>query len=447
VTRRWLGIRYARVARFAAPAAIAFDPGRDATAFGPAAPQPTDSPLGEIVPGMRVEVTGEVECLTLNVWAPDGEGPFPVLVWFPGGSFVIGSTAQAVYDGTRFADEQQVVVVTVNYRLGALGFLDARPFGGVANCGLRDAICALEWLRDHVAMFGGDASRVVAFGESAGGGLVLHSLASPKSRGLLAGAIVQSGATFATLDRERAALVTDALCVAAGVDDPRALLTLPVDALIAAQVDAMRTLLGTIGMMPFHPMVDNDVLRARPADALATSDIPLLAGTTADEMALFVVGPAPDAERLVRRVAKYRNTDEQHARAVIVAYAKALGTDVPATVWEAIFSDAEMQLPLRAMLDAHPHAFTYLFAWPAPKVGACHGIDIPFTFGNFVDGWDDFVGADDDASALSGQMRDAWAAFARTGNPGWPEYPAAMVFDRASRVEPVHPTLARAESL
>jgi para-nitrobenzyl esterase len=173
----------------------------------------------------------------------------------------------------------------------------------------------------------------------------------------------------------------------------------------------------------------------------------LLAGTTADEMALFVAGPAPDADRLVRRVAKYRHTDEEHARAVLASYATALATDDPAAVWEAIFSDAEMQLPLRAMLDAHPRAFTYLFAWRAPKVGACHGIDIPFTFGNFVDGWDDFVGADEDAFALSQQMRAAWATFARTGNPGWPPYPAAMVFDRTSRIEPGHPALARAEAL
>ena len=138
-TRRWLGIPYARAERFAAPQPVAFDPARGYDHFGPAAPQPLDSPLGEIVPGMKIVDTDEHACLTLNVWAPAGGGPHPVLVWFHGGSFIIGASSQAVYDGALLAGEQSVVVVTVNYRLGALGFLDTRAVGGVANCGLRDA--------------------------------------------------------------------------------------------------------------------------------------------------------------------------------------------------------------------------------------------------------------------------------------------------------------------
>ena len=152
---------------------------------------------------MKVRETDEDACLTLNVWAPATDEPLPVLVWFHGGSFVIGSSSQPVYDGAFLASEQQVVVVSANYRLGALGFLDARSFGGVANCGVRDAICALEWVRDNIGAFGGDPTRVVAFGESGGGGLLLHALAAPAADGLLAGAIMQSGATFATLDTKR----------------------------------------------------------------------------------------------------------------------------------------------------------------------------------------------------------------------------------------------------
>ena len=104
------------------------------------------------------------------------------------------------YDGARFAAEQDVVLVTCNYRLGALGFLDTRDVGGVANCGLRDAIAALEWVRDNIAAFGGDPGRVTVFGESAGGGMVLHLVRVAARRGLFRGAIVQSGATFNTLD-------------------------------------------------------------------------------------------------------------------------------------------------------------------------------------------------------------------------------------------------------
>ena len=121
-----LGIPYATAARFAAPRPIAFDPTSvDGSSFGPAAPQALDGPLGDIVPGMKVRETDEAACLTLNVWAPVSDEPLPVLVWFHGGSFVIGASSQPVYDGALLASEQQVVVVSVNYRLGALGFLDA----------------------------------------------------------------------------------------------------------------------------------------------------------------------------------------------------------------------------------------------------------------------------------------------------------------------------------
>jgi para-nitrobenzyl esterase len=449
-----LGIPYATAPRFGAPEALAFDAARaDGTRFGPAAPQALDGPLGEIVPGMKVRDTDEAACLTLNVWAPDASdrGPLPVLVWFHGGSFVIGASSQPVYDGSLLASEQQVVVVSANYRLGAFGFLDARPFGGLANCGVRDAICALAWVRDNIAAFGGDPERVVAFGESAGGGLVLHALAAPAARGLLTGAIVQSGATFATLDADRAAIVRAALVEEAGVGDASALRDLSADDLVKAQSTAMVSLLGTVGMMPFHPMVDGDLIPASPADALASGlggDVALVAGTTADEMRLFVDGSGdpPARERLVRRAARYLAVDEAAAERVVDHYAAALATADTREIWRAIFGDNEMQVPCRAVLDAHAThgpTYTYAFTWEGPAAGSCHGIDIPFTFGNFVEGWDTFVGLDDDGRALSASMRAAWAAFARTGDPGWPAYPAARIFGRVQSDAPVHPLLAR----
>jgi para-nitrobenzyl esterase len=450
--RATLGIPYATATRFAAPRPIAYDPATvDGSRFGPAAPQALDGPLGEIVPGMKVRDTDEAACLTLNVWAPVSDEPLPVLVWFHGGSFVIGASSQPVYDGTLLASEQHVVVVSVNYRIGAFGFLDARRFGGVANCGLRDAICALEWVHDHIGAFGGDASRVVAFGESAGGGLILHALASPAARGLLVGAIVQSGATFATLDEARAAVVLDALVEEAGAADAAALFGLPVDALVEAQSKAMVSLLGTVGMMPFHPMVDGELLHAPPADALAGGEaagVALVAGTTADEMRLFVGagGPAPPREKVVRRAARYLALDETAAEAVIEHYERALGTDDTNEIWRALFGDNEMQLPCRAVLEAHaPHGptYTYCFTWGGPRVGSCHGIDIPFPFGNFVDGWDAFVGLDDDGRALSVAMRNAWAGFARSGDPGWAPYPVARVFGREVHDVAQHPLFAR----
>jgi para-nitrobenzyl esterase len=450
-----LGIPYATAPRFGAPSPVAYDRARgDGARFGPAAPQPVDGPLGEIVPGMNVRDTDEHACLTLNVWAPeplDGERPRPVLVWFHGGSFVIGASSQPVYDGTLLASEQRVVVVSANYRLGAFGFLDMRASGGVANCGLRDAICALAWVRDNIAAFGGDPARVVAFGESAGGGLVLHALASRAARGLMAGAIVQSGATFATLDEQQAALVRDAVVNEAGVRDPGALHDLTADDLVKAQSSAMGPLLGTIGMMPFHPMVDADILPAVPVEAFASgigAEVALIAGTTADEMRLFVDGSGdpPVRERLVRRTARYLSVGEDTAAGIVDRYAATLRTDDTRQIWRAIFGDNEMQVPCCAVLDAHAAhgpTYTYAFTWEGPEAGSCHGIDIPFTFGNFVDGWDAFAGLDDDARALSSSMRAAWGAFARNGEPGWPAYPAARVFGRTLRDASAHPLLGR----
>jgi para-nitrobenzyl esterase len=446
----FLGIPYATAERFASPRSVTRWTGaRDATAFGPAAPQPVGGPLDGLVPGSFRGTTDERACLTLNVWTnawnrDDVSARRPVLVWFPGGAFTIGATSQPVYDGTRFAAEQDVVLVTCNYRLGALGFLDARDIGGVANCGLRDAIAALEWVRDNIASFGGDPASVTVFGESAGGGLVLHLCASPNARGLFRGAIVQSGATFNTLDDTRAALVREALLADLGASDAQALLDVETDELIRAQAASAMAVLATVGMMPFHPMVDGDVLPQAPVAALGSgsaSGIPMVIGTTTDEMRLFLdlSGPPPPRAKLCSRIARYTGVADDHAARIVATYEANLGTTDTNELWAALFTDMEMSRPAAAMRDAqraHGPVFSYLFGWPAAlgSLGACHGIDIPFTFDNFVDGWAEFVGLDDDAHKLGRSMRDAWVALARRGDPGWPPMPLTMRFDRTPAV-------------
>jgi para-nitrobenzyl esterase len=445
LARAILGVPYATAGRFERPVSAPPVDFEECVAFGPAAPQRTGT---ELVPESPVGPTDEASCLTLNVWTAAGtDERLPVLVWFHGGSFVTGSSAQRCFDGNRLALEQEVVVVTANYRLGALGFLDLRSLGGdVANLGMCDAIAALRWVQEHIESFGGDPARVTMFGESAGGGLCVHLLASPAARGLFANAIVQSGITDRTLDAERAAFVADALHEAAGVSDLDGLRRIPVAALLDAQAAVGPAMLEPVGMMPFHPCVDGELLHAPPAAALATgvaAGVPVLAGTTAAEMQLFLDPRAGvrDRERLVRRVERYLGVDGNHAETIVATYEHEVDD-----VWPALFSDVEMQVPLRRVLDAHaPHAptYAYLFTWEAPRVGAAHAVDIPFTFGNFVDGWDAFVGYDADAERLSGEMRDAWAAFACDGDPGWPRYPATRVFGRRSYVTPTHPLFGR----
>ncbi|HTK16299.1 MAG TPA: carboxylesterase family protein [Acidimicrobiia bacterium] len=437
------GVQYATASRFQAPVPVTSWTGaRDATTFSPAAPQPIGGPLDGLVPGGFNGATDEHACLTLNIWSPDpnGRATKPVLVWFPGGAFTTGAASQPVYDGARFCAEQDAVIVTCNYRLGALGFLDMRAAGGVANCGLRDAIAALGWVRDNIAAFGGDPAQVAMFGESAGGGIVLHVAAAPAARGLYRGAIVQSGATFNTLDPARAALVLDALLAELGLDDARHLIDVPVDALLLAQATAQGTLLPSVGMMPFHPMVDADVLASPPVEALSAGSaagIPLVVGTTIDEMRLFLdlSGEPPTRDRLGSRVAKMLGTDTARADAIVTTYEAALATTDTNEIWAAIFSDIQMQIPADAMRDAHrAHGptYSYLFTWPAvnPYLGACHGIDIPFTFGNFVSGWAEFVGADDAARSVGRAIRDAWVNVARSGEPGWAPTPITKVFAR-----------------
>jgi para-nitrobenzyl esterase len=442
------GVQYASAARFAAPVPVTSWTGtRDATTSSPAAPQPIGGPLDGLVPGGFDGPTDEHACLTLNIWTPDPNTGVskPVLVWFPGGAFTTGAASQPVYDGARFCAEQDAVIVTCNYRLGALGFLDMRAAGGVANCGLRDAIAALEWVQHNIAAFGGNPEQVAIFGESAGGGIVLHLAAAPATRGLYRGAIVQSGATFNTLDTAGASLVLDALLAELGLDDAKQLIDVPVARLVAAQATAQGALLPTVGMMPFHPMVDDDVLASPPVEALAAgsaSGVPLVVGTTIDEMRLFLdlSGEPPPRDRLGSRIAKMLGTDAAGAEAIVSTYEAALATDDTNEIWAALFSDIQMQVPADAVRSAHAAhgpTYSYLFTWPAvnPNLGACHGIDIPFTFGNFVSGWAEFVGADDAAESVGRAMRDAWTNVARSGQPGWPPAPATKVFAREAAVE------------
>jgi para-nitrobenzyl esterase len=154
---------------------------------------------------------------------------------------------------------------------------------------------------------------------------------------------------------------------------------------------------------------------------------------------LDLTGAPPARDRLCARVARTVGVDEARADAIVTTYETALATTDANEIWAALFSDIQMQVPADAMRDAqraHGPTFSYLFTWSAanPLLGASHGIDIPFTFGNFVEGWADFVGADEAAHTVGRALRTAWAAFARDANPGWAEAPATMVFGRDATV-------------
>jgi para-nitrobenzyl esterase len=453
---RFLGIPYAAPPagerRWRPPVAPSpWDGVRAASTAGPAARQPTGGPMAGLVPGMDVGDQGD-DCLSVNVWTPATDGARrPVMVWLHGGAFSLGAGSLPAYDGTRLAAEQDVVVVTCNYRLGCFGFLHLEDPSACPNAGLLDQIAALRWVRDEITGFGGDPQNVTVFGESAGGGSVLSLLSMPAATGLFQRAIVQSGATDLLLDRAAATEVGEAFSRAAGVEpgDVAALRALPADRLVEAQAETAAGLYATVGTMPFHPCVDGRVLPWSWLDAArqGVNPVPLVIGTTRDEMGLFArMDPkvaALDADGLARRL------DRQglDPTLVVSAYAEA-GLDQPPAVWTRVQTDVQMWAPALRILEAraaHAPAWTYRFDWPAadPRMGAAHGVDIPFPFGT-TEQWSDFLHDPAGAAELSATIRAAWASFARTGDPStpdlaWPSYDLerrpTLVLDGSPHVE------------
>ncbi|MGE3327693.1 MAG: carboxylesterase/lipase family protein, partial [Acidimicrobiia bacterium] len=270
---------------------------RDATAYGDIARQMA-TPL-EALNGNDLRAQSE-DCLSLNVWTPacDG-GRRPVMVWIHGGAFLTGSGATPTFDGSSFAREHDIVVLTINYRLNVFGFLHLGGIDpsevGSGNCGLLDQIAALEWVKENISRLGGDPANVTLFGESAGAMSVGILLATPAARGLFRKAILQSGAASSTVDLETAQHAAEQLLARLGLStdaDPIASLrALPADDVLAAYVDTVRHLSASIpperaGFL-FAPVVDGAVLPVDPLTALrqgASSDVAVMIGTNADEM-------------------------------------------------------------------------------------------------------------------------------------------------------------------
>ena len=409
---------------------------REATVFGPA---PAQSALDvEYVPGFSlwegIGVTSE-DSLTLNVWTPGLTGRRPVLIWIPGGAFLKGAGSQDLYDGSTLARRGDVVVVTANYRLGVFGFLGLDDERFAANAGLLDQVAVLEWVAEHAAAFGGDPGNVTVMGESAGAISVAALMTSPRAAGRFHRAVAQSGAGRRLPSAGKAAEMADRLLTRLGLDRARAgdLFHLPTEHLVSAQVavsvDVRRDDIGA----GFQPWIDGAVLTGQSWDGLAAGSaagVPFLAGTTEQEMNFWrVLVPALrrlDEAGLRRGV---RGLVGEAAGDLVAAYRGARPAADPVELFEAIWTDREFRIPslraTEAQAAASPAAFSYLFTWrsPAPGIGSCHGIDLPFVFGTLDSkGADAFAGSGPAAEALAGRVQDAWLAFARTGDPGWPAY-------------------------
>jgi para-nitrobenzyl esterase len=452
-TSAFLGVPYAEPPigplRFEPPVPAVAKP-RDATAYGATSPQsPSDGPLGELYKNLIIP--GD-DYLNLNVWTPSTTGSVPVMVFIHGGSFVTGSGSVGIYNGTAFA-RHGVVLVTINYRLGADGFA---WFGdGPANLGMLDQIAALEWVRDNIAGFGGDPSNVTVFGESAGAMSIGALLAMPAARGLFHRAILESGAAHHTISRESAILVANRLADILGVERSRAgLASVPVSTLLegqkklAAEVSKSpkKKLWADVAtnLLPFEPVVDGITLPQNPLDAIqagSAAGVDILIGNNAEEgMMLF----APGNPNRVPTALLYILAIRVGLPPLLTGrtYKKARRTKRPVDMIVDLVTDWVYRIPAVRIAEAHPGTYMYEFAWRSPafsgELGAAHAIELPFVF--------DTITAQDAAMMTGGtapqsvadEMHGAWIAFATTGDPGWPAYSAdnrvVKRFDTPSRM-------------
>ncbi|MEV6639842.1 carboxylesterase family protein [Amycolatopsis sp. NPDC051371] len=367
------GIPYATAKRFEAPQPPKpWTDVRDALEPGPAAPQPPSRLEHALGP---MPLPQSEDCLSLNVFTPSTTGSRPVLVWIHGGGFSSGSGGQVWYTGTRLAREADAVVVTLNYRLGALGFLSAP--GIPPNLGIADQLAALEWVRDNVAAFGGNPAEVTLGGQSAGAQSTLALWSAPRARGLVKRIALQSaplGMRPSTSDEasQNAVLLQQELG-----EDFRAV---PTAQLLEAQLKvAAKTAKPGSLEPPFQLVADDDLVAKDLIEAAPAG--PALISSTKDELRAF----APDAPQEV--------VDKANSFFV---------------------SDT-----LAAKLDA----FAYRFDWEAPgnPFKACHCIDLPFLFGTH-DVWDApmLEGAPKGLEAETG-LREVWAAFlhGKRPSPTW----------------------------
>ena len=443
---------------------------RDALELGPPAPQDRDLPFGvkarELLsfdpfgPGQMSE-----DCLVLNVWTPSlrASDKRPVMVWLHGGGYGFGSNGIPLYDGTRLAAKHDVVVVGVNHRLNAFGYLFLGRIGGEkyadsGNVGMLDIVLALQWVRANIGSFGGDSSNVTIFGESGGGAKVSTLMAMPAAKGLYHKAIVESGSQLRANSAEKAeALARKFLAqVPATPDHLDDLQRIP----MAQFVTALHST-GDLGLA-LGPVLDGHSLPRHPfdPDAPATAaDVPMLIGTNADESRLLIaLGGDPalfslsESDMRTRLKAPLQLTDESKLDALIALYRKNRPNATPSDIYFAVVTDsgywreAVTQAERKAAQHAAP-AYMYLFDWQTPVLGgklkASHGVELPFVFDN-VDKAAGFVGTGAELQPLADKVSSAWTAFARTGNPNhaglphWPAYDAStratMIFNSECRV-------------
>jgi para-nitrobenzyl esterase len=418
---------------------------RSALDMGPACPQLIDADPTENNGAVMAE-----DCLTVNVWTPRADNrKRPVMVWVHGGGFVVGSSRNTFYDGANLAAHGDVVVVSLNYRLGAWGFLDLEDafgpaYAGSTNLALQDQLAALAWVQRNIAHFGGDPTNVTVFGESAGASSVGALLSLPQAKGLFSKAILESGVPSErpVEDRKRCARLAAEFLRAVGASTPEELATKPMQALLDAQERVFNGAGSELGT--FVPWVDGTVIQERPFAVVAEgrgNHVPILIGTTAEEMRYFSTAEDLGIEQKPRSllIQQLQSFAGDRAAQVLTTYQRLYPNWGDAVVQ--IASDAMMRLPsieLAERASAYQPVYMYLFTYRSTSTyknfGSAHAMEIPFVFG--VEDRPEvivFSGRDPRRHQLADQVMDRWVAFARTGDPTVKDGPRWLPYDARQR--------------
>ena len=457
----WRGIPYARAERFRAPTPPAHWAGvRDASAFGPVAPQDRE---GQFI-GPAKGVPMHEDCHSLNVIAPPGARGLPVMIFIHGGAYSVGSSREVHHLGEGLV-RAGVIFVNLNYRLGALGYLDFSRYGLVSNLGLRDQVAALEWVRDNIRAFGGDPENVTLFGESAGGNAVTTLMTVPSARGLFARAIAQSPppnaiyppsvtAEWAAEYVELLSEVVDNSSTESSADDEAASLLLSATTAQLVSATTRMQLLNPDrwpGTICLSPVIDGSFLPERPLDAFKhgrAHAVPLIIGTNDREGSLFtgrldILATTPPRIRAI-----FAKTRKRARKAVKAQY-----PGLPARRPAADFGgDYAFWFPTIKVAERHARfARVYFYRFDsAPRllkvlgIDATHGLEL-FALFDRMDGWFGramgVLGGRLSFKRVGERMQRRWLRFAADGtvDEDWPKYTArkrrTLIIDKADRVE------------
>jgi len=399
------------------------------------------------------------DCLSLNIWTPAADGgKRPVMFWIHGGAFMMGGGTDPMYDGSALALRGDIVVVTINYRLGSFGFLFSK--GIPPNLGSQDQLMALKWVNENIGSFGGDPANITIFGESAGGYSVLALCTMSNAKGFFRRVIAQSAPYIDTnVSNKISKKILRKLRIKEG--DIDSLREVPPEKIIDAQNQV--TASEPTDVMALRPLIIEDTFPKHPLKTFLNGEcanIDFMIGTNLEEFKLYTAMEpfksmiGSEVEKLLVGFMGMMGIETKKCEEIIKTYKEAREgkySTEQIEVFTAVVTDFVFRIPTIRLLEAQkshqPNTYNYLFSWPSPGLdgilGACHSLEIPFVYGTLNSPkLKEFVSGA--PKELSEKMMDAWISFAKTGNPNhgnipnWPAYDietrATMIFDEECKV-------------